>query len=104
MRAWAVCACAVVLLGAGCGGSKAKSAGEPERQARAASSGGVQVVVGQSTTGLAGVPAAALPGITVLGTAQESAKPDRAQVSLSIGTGSELGPGGPTFALVEQKE
>jgi len=96
---------AVACLVTGCGGSKTSSSTE-RRSAPAAAGGAAQVVVsyGSDRVGLAGVPAAALPGITVLGTAEQTAKPDGALVRLTVGSGSDFGPGGPTFALVEQSE
>ncbi len=106
MRAAAgVIACTALLLAAGCGGSKHASSTTSTQQAPTRSSGIDRVGVSSAEVrgGIAGVPAAALPGITVLGTGEQSAKPDRAVVGLTVG-GSEIGPGGQSFALVEQSE
>ena len=94
----------MLVLAAGCGGSKHTSNKTSTRQTPTALSGGGQVILRSQSVeqGVAGVPAAALPGITVLGTAERSTKPDRALVGLTIGSGSSFSSNGPTFDLVEQ--
>jgi uncharacterized protein YggE len=107
MRVAAFVACGVLLLAAGCGGSKHTSSATPTQQATAklgTSSGYVILRAASGQQEVAGVPAAALPGLTVLGTAEQSAKPDRALVGLTIGAGSDFGSSGPSFELVERSE
>jgi len=106
VRVAAAIACTLLLVAAGCGGSKHKSSATSTRQTPTALTGSGQVILRSASAqqGLAGDPAAALPGIPVLGTAQQSAKPDRALVGLTIGPGSDFGSSGPTFELVEQSE
>jgi uncharacterized protein YggE len=103
MRIAAFVACGVVLLAAGCGGSKHATAETSTRQTTATLHGGGQIILQSASVqpGLAGVPAAALPGITVVGTAEQTAKPDRALVGLTIGS-SNIGSSGQTVDLVEQ--
>jgi len=93
----------MVVLAAGCGGSKQASNERSARQTstKSTANGGVLVESAEVRPGVAGVPAAALPGITVVGTAERSAKPDRALIGLTIG-GSNLISSGQTFDLVEQ--
>jgi hypothetical protein len=105
-RIWLVLGSLVVaLVVGGCGGAKEEVA---QTTTQRGSGGQVFVAtgsaVGQSQSGLAGVPAAALPGITVLGSGETSARPDGALIGLTIGSRSGFGPGGPTFQLVDQDE
>jgi uncharacterized protein YggE len=94
----------LALLASGCGGSKhATTTVTTPKRAHASSSGGVDLVESTSR-GVAGVPASALPGITVLGTGEQSARPDQAVVALSIGPGDSFSPGSGGFSPVEQSE
>jgi len=109
MRALALLACSLLLVGVGCSGSKrtaTKAAGTQTVEKRVNSGGGTSVILESRSVsaGLAGVPAAALPGITVLGHAERSATPDRALVALTIGSGQGFGSNGPTLELVTRKE
>jgi len=103
MRVAALVACAVLMLAASCGGSKHKSTETSTRQTPTALTGSAQVLIESESVqrGVAGVPAAALPGITVLGTGEQSAKPDRVLVGLTIGNNANIGSNG-AFDLVEQ--
>lgn len=94
-----------MLLAAGCGGSKHANDATSTQTTATLKSGGGQVLVESAEVrpGIAGVPASALPGITVLGTAEQSAKPDQALVSLTIGS-SPFGSDGPALELVEPNE
>ena len=92
------------LLVAGCGGRKSAAVATTTAVVRAGggSSQGIDVI-STSRAGIAGVPAAALPGITVVGTGEQSASPDHAVVQLVIGSG-DFGPSGPALQLIEPAE
>jgi uncharacterized protein YggE len=96
----------VVVAAAGCGGSGGKEAATTTSQSSAGTQGAASnVLVSGGQVGLAGVPAAALPGITVLGNGEESAPPDGALVALTVGSRSaSFSSSGPSFEPVDASD
>src|SRR5215213_4430891 len=93
---------AVALAVTACGGSDEDAAPTTTEAETSATNLGVSsAILSTSSSGLAGVPASALPGVTVLGSGEESAPADGALIALSVGSSEpSIGRSGPVFEPV----
>jgi uncharacterized protein YggE len=106
-RYLALAAGIVVALVVACGDSE-----ETPDSRSDTSDGGIDFALASegTTLGTFGVTtvegtAGTLPGITVVGSGEVKAEPDRVRVRLTVGSGDEyFGPGGPTLEIVKKEE